>query len=389
MTTPNYAIYQHMPSYEQMAEQNRLLAGIHASLVKNVQEDDYEAIKRIIVNGGGRSAFPVGTVLHTIKGNYDYPWMFVHHGQHQDGRHYAHLRVMKAIDQLQFDAPEAFYYASEGLAAGTYYFNIPTALSSTPTGNYKFTLANAVPAGGRLTVASLYDATLVGKTVSVYDAANATTASQTATVESGSDGTYLGLLQAGGDAEHPNMNSCQRARYGSNNWAQSNIRQYFNSAAAAGSVWKSSNKFDMPPSWNASQPGFLSKLPQGFIDIVNPVTVGTVTNGVFEVDYSKSSSYTTKDKFWLPSRYQVYGSTEGSDLSEEQWDYYKGSADIDKIMYDNGGTARPQFLRSPITSYAYVVRYVNASTGALSSYSANNAYAEAPACEISEILLSA
>ena len=387
MTAPQWPD-ERMPNYAQAQKQLQLLAGIHAALTKDVQEDDYETIKRIIVNGGGPSAFPVGTVLHTIKDNYTYPWMFVHHGQHADGRYYAHLRVMKAVDLHQFDSPEAFYYCSEALPAGTYYFNVPTAWSKLSAGNYQFTLSNAVPAGGRLAgLDYLADGNgLTGKSVKVYDSANSMVVAQTAAITTGDTGTYLGLLQAGGDADHPNMNSVHRAGYGSNNYAQSNIYQYLKSAKAAGQVWSSSNKFDNAPSWAASQPGFLTKLPQEFIDIVNPVSMKTITNNVFEVDYTKSSNFTTKEKFWLPSRYQIFGSTEGSDLSEEQWDYYKGASDTDRIMFDNGGSARHQWLRSPSPGSAGRVRHVDAS-GAVGYYNASVTSAVAPACEISENLL--
>ena len=56
---------------------------------------------------------------------------------------------------------------------------------------------------------------------------------------------------------------------------------------------------------------------------------------------------------------------------------------IDKIMYDNGGTARTQFLRTPHVGHAYYVRLVSASTGALGTYHAYYSYVVAPACEIS------
>lgn len=260
---------------------------------------------------------------------------------------------------------------------------MPAAYGQTPAGDYQFTLANAVPAGGRLLMPNAYSATIVGKNVSVYDAANSTVVSQTAVISSGDGGTKLGLLQITGDPDEANMNSIQRAVYGSNNYAQSNIRQYLNSDAVAGAVWKSSNKFDQQPSWNASQPGFLSKLPDEFLEIVHPISISQDTNTVFEVDYTKSSSYAVRDKFWLPSRFQIYGTKESADLGEIQWDYYKGSADIDKIMYDNGGTARVQWLRSPYVSSANYARYVNASTGALGSTSATYSFAVAPACEIS------
>ena len=377
--------YERAPNYEQAEERNHLLAGIHAALTKDIPLEDYDFLYRTVIAGGGPVAYPVGSIIVTEKGTYKYPWAVMHHGRHPDGRYYMHMRVAKAVDQLQFDAGEAFYYAENGLAAGKYYVTVSAAWSNMAAGDYSFTLANAVPAGGRLV--GFYrcaDVNPVGTYVTVYDSANSTVVSQTSTaIVKETDGTYLGTLAAGGDENNTNMNSVQRCGYGSNNYAQSNIRQYLNSDAVAGSVWKSSNKFDQPPGWNASQPGFLTKLPDGFLKIVNPIEIATVTNTVFETDYTKSSSYTLKDKFWLPSRYQIYGSTEGADLSETQWDYYKGSADIDKIMYDNGGTARHQFLRTPIVGHASNVRYVNASAGALRHYTAYGSYAVAPACEIS------
>lgn len=371
-----------MPTYEQKERELELLAGIHGAVTKNVSGDDYDTIKRIIANGGGPSMYPVGSILYTEKDNYIYPWMFVHHGVKSDGRPYAHLRVMKAVDLLQYDAAEAFYFAEEGLAAGQYNFELPTAYGATPAGNYQFVLASDLPAGGRLLLPNLYSASPVGKNVTAYNAANEKTVAQTAVVSSGSGGPALGLLQINGDPDNENMNGIQRVCYGSNNWSQSAARQYLNSSAIAGSVWSSSNKFDQFPSWHATAAGFLSKLPQGFIDIVSMVTNSTVTNTIFEVNYTKSSSYTTRDLFWLPSRYQVFGTTEGSDLNETQWQYYVGATDADRIMYDGAGTARFQWLRSPDPGSAYSVRGVYPS-GALSSSYAGNTVAVAPACEIS------
>lgn len=376
--------YDRVPTFDQAQKMNMLLAGIHAALTREIPLEDYEFMYKTVINGGGPAAYPVGSIIVTEKGSYKYPWAVMHHGEHPDGRPYMHLRVIKAVDLLQFDAAEAFYYAEEGLAAGTYNFEMPAADGQIPAGDYQFTLANAVPAGGRLLMPNTNSATIVGKNVSVYDAANSTVVSQTAVISSGDSGTKLGLLQITGDPDEANMNSIQRAVYGSNNYAQSNIRQYLNSDAAAGAVWKSSNKFDQPPTWNASQPGFLSKLPDEFLEIVHPISISQDTNTVFEVDYTKSSSYAVRDKFWLPSRFQIYGTKESADLGEIQWDYYKGSADIDKIMFDNGGTARYQWLRSPnVVGYTSNVRRVDLSTGALSSNSAYGSYAVAPACEIS------
>lgn len=376
--------YDRGVTFEQAKQMLRYMGGIHAALTKDIEPEDYDFLYRTVVAGGGPLAYPVGSIVWTEKGNYKYPWAVMHHGQHADGRFYMIMRVIKAIDLLQFDASEAFFYCTEQLAAGTYYIEVPAAYGQTAIGNYQFTLTSAVPAGGRLCFSVVpYNTDITGKNVQVYDSANSTVVAQTAVISSGNSGTKLGVLQGTGDENVADMNSIQRVSFGSNNYAQSNIRQYLNSDAVAGAVWKSSNKFDQPPSWNASQPGFLTKLPDEFLEIVHPVTISTVTNNVFEVDYTKSSSYALKDRFWLPSRYNVYGSTEGADLNEEQWDFYKGSADVDKIMFDNGGTARLQFLRTPYTGYAYLVRVVSASTGALTNYNASYSYAESPACEIS------
>lgn len=353
------------------------------AILRERSELSFRQMKDVIIGGAGPKIFPVGTTFFTVKGNYSYPWAFMHHGNLPDGRPYADIRVIRAVNLLQFDSQEAFYYCENQLAAGTYYFNVPTAYGQCAAGNYQFTLNNIVPAGGRLSFAFVpYSNSPVGRNVNVYDAANSAVVSQTATISSGNSGTNLGLLQAGGDPDVANMNSIQRACFGSNNYAQSAVHQYLNSNKAAGTYWSSTNRFDNQPSWQGSEPGFMSKLPDDFLDIVSPVDIQTVTNTVFETDgYTKSSSYSLRAMFWLPSRYQIFGSTEGADLSETQWDYYKGATDVDRIMYDNGGSARGQWLRTPHTGYAFHPRIVYI-TGALGNNYAYNSNAVAPACRI-------
>lgn len=347
----------------------------------------YEQILDIIADGAGSKMFPVGTQLTVQKeGGTAYPFKFVHHGRHADGRYYAHLRLMRADHLLQFDKEEAFYYAESGLPAGNYNVHVTTAYGQTAAGYYNFTLASAVPEGGQLVgFAGASNTSQDGKSIKSYASSSATTEIETATITRSDTavGTTIGVLAAGGDENNANMNSIQRAAWGSNNWAQSAARQFLNSAAAAGSVWTPKTKFDRPPTWAATQAGFKSLLPSDFLNIINPVTMDTVTNNVFESDgYSVNSSYSTKDTFWLPSMYQIFGTVEGHDLSETQWQYYAGASDVDRIMYDAGGTARIQWLRSPYVGNAFHVRYVYAS-GALGYGSAFLAYALAPACEIS------
>ncbi len=374
-----------MPTYAQKEKELKLLAGIHAAVVKDITDNDFEAMARIIENGGGQEVYPEGTIFTTTKDNYTYHWCFMHHGVDTDDEPYADVRVIKGIDSLQFDAPEAFYYCTEELPAGTYYVTIATTWGTAEAGNYKFTLENAVPAGGRLV--GFYRANSVnpvGTDVSVYDSPTSTTVSQTAELSIGTQGTFLGTLQPGGDESHEDINSIQRAAYGNNNYAQSNIRQYLNSDAAAGSVYTSQHKFDQFPSWWNSTPGFMAKLPQEFLDIVCPIDIATVTNNVFEIGYTTNSSYTLHDKFWLPSRFQIFGTTEGSDLSETQWNYYNGATDVDRIMRNAGGSAVYQWLRSPSVGYAHYPRVVTTS-GVLIGNGAHYAFAVAPACRIRKI----
>lgn len=359
------------------------LWGLNA-ILRERSELTFRQIKDAIASGAGAKLFPVGTTFTTVKGNYVYPWAFMHHGKLPDGRPYADVRVIRAVNLLQFDSPEAFYYCETALPAGTYHFNIETTWSKAVAGDYQFTLTSPVPAGGRLAgLDYLADGTgPVGKTVKVFDTAASLTPSQTAVVSSGSGGTLLCTLRPGGDAEDLNVNSIHRAGYGSNNYAQSAIHQYLNSSKAAGTYWTSTNRFDNPPAWQGSEPGFMSKLPDDFLEIVEPVDIQTVTNNVFETDgYTKNSSYSLRAMFWLPSRYQIFGSTEGADLSETQWDYYKGATDVDRIMYDNSGNARIQWLRSPHPGTAGNPRIVY-STGALYYTTAYYSNAVAPACRI-------
>lgn len=354
------------------------------AILRERSELSFRQMKDAIISGAGAKLFPVGTTFTTVKGNYVYPWAFMHHGKLPDGRPYADVRVIRAVILLQFDSPEAFYYCETALPAGTYHFNIETTWSKAVAGDYQFTLTSPVPAGGRLAgLDFLADGNgPVGKTVKVFDTAASLTPSQTAVVSSGSGGTLLCTLRPGGDSEDLNVNSIHRAGYGSNNYAQSAIHQYLNSRKAAGTYWTSTNRFDNPPSWQGSEPGFMSKLPDDFLEIVEPVDIQTVTNNTFETDgYTKNSSYSLRAMFWLPSRYQIFGSTEGADLSETQWDYYKGATDVDRIMYDNSGNARHQWLRSPYPGGAGGPRFVYG-TGALTYYGAYYSTAVSPACRI-------
>ena len=92
---------------------------------------------------------------------------------------------------------------------------------------------------------------------------------------------------------------------------------------------------------------------------------------------------TLTDKFYLPSRTEIFGTDEITGKPEGAlYAYYINATNADRRKY-RAGSARAWRLRTPNANYAYYVRYVNY-TGALSNYAtASTALSFAPACKIS------
>jgi len=92
----------------------------------------------------------------------------------------------------------------------------------------------------------------------------------------------------------------------------------------------------------------------------------------------------TRDKIYLPSRTEIYGTHENALAPEgEQYPLYVGSDDADKIKYDIDSqvTARIWWMRSPLAAHANTARLVITS-GALYDYYAICGYGAAAACVI-------
>lgn len=286
---------------------------------------------------------------------------------------------------LVFDATEAFYYAESGLAAGTYHFTVANQAWYTADNGktFQFTLAQAVPAGGQLVLSMTYNATLEGKSVKTYASANSSTVIETATITEGNGGTDLGTTDGTG-----NMNYMHRSVFGSNNYAQSAARQWLNSAAAAGSVWTPTNKFDRAPSWATSQKGFMHGLPADFLAVVQPAVVPCRTNSVFEVASLDGTVFTTNqvynlaEKFFLLSRPEIFGDWDSASYKDgTQLEYYEGLTATERIKRDAAGSARTCWLRSPSPGHAKHERYVDTDGSVYGSH-ANTASGVAPACII-------
>lgn len=360
----------------------------------------WEDIKNAVRLGLGEKLFPVGYEFTTLDADttQNIIWVVRAHDHHTAANNkLTHTMTLETKNvyslssgvqkAVQYDATEAFYYAEQELAAGTYNITIANQAWYTADNGktFQFTLATAVPAGGQLVFAMTHNATLEGKSVKSYANKTTTTALETVTLTEGSEGTSLGTT----NGSSPNVNHMHRAIFGSNNYAQSAVRQWLNSAAVAGSVWTPTNVFDRPASWATSYNGFMHGLPADFLAVVQPAVLACRTNSLFEVEsldgaaFAINQLYSLKaDKFFLLSRPEIFGDWDSASYKDgTQLEYYNGLTATERIKRDAAGTARNAWLRSPYPSDASYARRVY-SSGEVNSNSAYNSYGVAPACII-------
>ena len=360
----------------------------------------WEDIKNAVRLGLGEKLFPVGYEFTTLDADttQNIIWVVRAHDHHTAANNkLTHTMTLETKNvysfssgvqkAVQYDATEAFYYTEQELAAGTYNITIANQAWYTADNGktFQFTLATAVPAGGQLVFAMTYNATLEGKSVKSYANKTTTTALETVTLTEGSEGTSLGTT----NGSSPNVNHMHRAIFGSNNYAQSAVRQWLNSAAVAGSVWTPTNVFDRPASWATSYNGFMHGLPADFLAVVQPAVLACRTNSLFEVEsldgaaFAINQLYSLKaDKFFLLSRPEIFGDWDSASYKDgTQLEYYNGLTATERIKRDAAGTARIAWLRSPHPSYASIARFVY-SSGGVGNHGAYISYGVAPACII-------
>lgn len=216
--------------------------------------------------------------------------------------------------------------------------------------------------------------------VSTYVNANASAVIETVSVQEGSEGTSLGTA----DGTVSDLNHIHRVRYGSNNWAESDLRMRLNSSAAPGGTWTRQNKFSRKPSWADTESGWLRGVGPDFLSVLGEVTKVTALNTLTDGGGSKTST----EKIFLLSCSEVYGNFENSVDEGAAYPYYKNYSDFasqndgndtNRIKYQSNGTPYYWCLRTPFTGYANYVRNVYP-TGAIGNNNASNSVGLAPAC---------
>ena len=355
-------------------------------------------IRNAVRMGLGATLFPAGYEFTTVDSDtgVSVVWAVRGHDHHTPANSrlahsmtlemkYVYSNANGSQKAVQYDAQEALYYAADGLSAGTYHFTVANqAWFAADNGkSFQFTLAESVPAGGQVVVSATYNQTFAGKSVKTYASPSSTAVIETTTLAEGNGGTSLGTTNGEG-----NINHLHRIVLGSNNYAQSAARQWLNSAAAAGSVWAPTNKFDRAPSWATTYNGFIHSLPADFLAVVEPAVIPCRTNSIFEcasldgTEFTVNQVYELKDKFFLLSRPEIYGSWDSATYKDgELLDYYEGLTNAERRKYDNVGSVRYAWLRSPSPSDAGTARIVS-TDGSLYSTNAYNSIGVAPACII-------
>lgn len=338
-------------------------------------------IKQNVKMGYGEILYPVGTDFSVdcpTGAPYDsIVWTVVDH-RVENGEHIMTLLMKHVIYGLQFDAPQAIIVPDETMAAGTYHFKLLSGYDTAYDGgkSVQFTLANDLAAGGQIVMNWPYNQTWIGKNITVYDGFG-TTAIETCVMSEGTGGNDLGVA----DGTVSILNHTHRARYGSNNYKESAIRNWLDSDDAANTWQTQQTRFQRPCSYR-TRAGFVTYLDPEFVAVIRESTHPNRTNEIFDLN-GKKQAYSTTEKFFLPSQEEIGFSSESGIVCGAVFDFYNGAAQSDKIKYDITAqtTAGYWWLRTPLPSNASLERGVH-SSGALHSNIAIGGIGAVAACEI-------
>ena len=373
----------YFPNSEQFDLMNENLAKIAAAVGSQVDLSTWNGIRKAVLARIAPDVIPVGTLLtvtHSVYG--DKPWVVLGHNVHKNAHNEDSptmtIGSVPVLGTLQFDAPESICQVNSDLPAGTYHFTI-TAYDQWTAGTYQFTTTKTVPSGGRICVSGQYpyQGNITAAKVSTYAQGSSTAIESGLAITAGSEGTNLGTAGEG------TTNHTHRIAYGSNNYKESAMRQFLNSAAAAGNVWEPQTKFDQAPSWMTTTAGFLNGLDAELQEVLCDVTVPCGSNNVYEAPDStvtKGGIYTVTDKIFLLSNREI-GFTSDIDDGTTVLPYYDGATNADRIKYNASSVAAYWWERTPSSGNARYVRRVSPD-GTLNDGGAFYSGGLAPACTI-------
>lgn len=395
---------------KEMQVQNAYLALMAQDKITTL-DSTWDKVAMLVRAGHGQAVYGIGDRFidtWTDKANdnkeyNDYTWRVDHHGDVElengdivPGMYLATQWTHPVA--VQFCQYQAFYYAEEELAAGTYYVTLDYSWGSKDCvkgASFCFTLTKPVPKGGKLAgFRRIADDAYTNWDVRSYEA-DSKTIIETVKVAKGVNGSCL--IKAWGPYYDgtSNINGLQRTAYGYGRWSQSAIRQYLNSDADKGKWWTPQNKFDLAPDNLDTTAGYLSGLPADLLAAIKPVKVVTYTNTCEAADKATEKDI-TYDRVFLPSLEEMYIKPQapagGEGTPHDYWRIISGSSQpvaqygtyprYKQFALTSKTSSQTVRLRSAGRGYACYAWYVG-STGYVNSYSANWAFAVAPLVVIS------
>ena len=354
--------------YDALDFQNVLLASIASNMGdKGITITNWQDVQRVVRMGIADKMFKVGDQFVSSYDTGQIVWdvIGINHDTPTDKK-YSNSLTLQAHDcilNVQFDAPEALYYAEEELPAGEQVFTLNSI-------KYTFTTTKAVPAGGQVYINAWETQGYAPTAITTY-AADRTTAIET--------GLPVTVVELGDDTLSP-VNDYTRCIGGSSNYVESAIKQWLNSDADT-FAWVPKTNYDRTPTSALPSAGFLKLLDPELTAVLGAVDKqvarNTVTDGGGQDLFS--------DKVFLLSFVEVFGGTEGTTTGEQAYPYYStlaanptADALAVRIKYLDS-SACSWWLRSPLAGYVSNPRYVYPSGAVYHNY-ARQAIGAAPAC---------
>ena len=368
---------------------------------------NWHDIREVVRKGKAQQFYPLGTILYddfdsTNTNRTAYEVVAYNHFNDSSLSAQGYVDSMTLCEKyvrngVAMDATEALMAVTTELPAGTYKFTIPD-YDATYGGNktYYFVLNNSVPVGGQLVLNWPYQA--VPRTITTYASATATTSIESygtaaSPLPEWVEGTSpeaidLGTVTLSATATtntYGIFNHIHRARYGSNNYAQSGIRQYMNTTTT--NWWTPQTIFDRQHGLNSST-GILGTLNTDFVNVLATPSITNIANNTFEYQSLNGDTFTLDteytidtDKLFLLSYSEV--NLSASPTLGTVLDYYIDADNTKRIKYNrtNNSTARYWWFRTPTPTSAGYVRGCDTS-GALRGNGASNGNGCVPACII-------
>lgn len=268
----------------------------------------WERIRQKVVDGTAQSEFPPGTIFQLFDSRLEQniPMKVMGHNQYSAVDSSVQNTMTLVCNQLyprqvRYATADALRYAEDELVNGTWKFR-----RVSNGGWLGYTSGKTVPKGGQLTLDGGSDGNwLTGKHVVGRTAPGLNDQIIRCVVGN----PVFGALHDLGEVGIYPMTHLDRIDGGSNNYAQSVIRQWLNSSELYSNVYHPISVFDRYLSMEdlSGGDGLMCHLAPDFLAVVQTARVPCQCNNVYEnrsldgTTYTTGQSYECHDKFFLPS----------------------------------------------------------------------------------------